>query len=455
MDGKRYPDRDLFLGKIRTKLPSLVLIPTALFYIFVASRIGMTMQNGGPDENMRALLPLCMVKGNWLPSGYDACAVYNLGNWSYAFYPQFIGAYLSAVFMLIAKTFGCNADMSFEAGRLASVTFSIICLSYIGKTVTLIFHRSPKKYLLSAISILILAFWPQYAFLSSYMNNDIVAFAGVALMLYALTSGVFFGWTYKSTAPLSAGIIISALGYWNSYGFILVSIIIFVITVFRQNRNAKARGGKLFAAASIPPALFIIPFFIVNLVRYHDLLGLHTFRQQYLLWLAHGGAVLQHPWSGSLRSLFLDTNFIYNTMQSFIGNLGYQSVPLPYAFCLVYLAIIFTGLGLFLSSGKRYWSNGNCALMIGGVFVASAITTILFIIYTVNTDVQPQGRYVIYLLAPLVLMVVAGLGNAFSFDGTASRVLLGLSLFLYVLLCLAYFINTIHFYGWTGVTLHV
>lgn len=445
------------LQKIRftSRLPYFVLLAAIIFYIYLSTKIGLGLYDGGPDEGMRAKLPTCMLQGNWLPSGYDKCTVYELGNWSYAFYPQVLGSYVSAVFMVIARTIGFNASETYMAGRLASVVFSGIVLIFCAKTVELIFHRKRNKQVFSALAIIILGFWPQFAFLSSYMNNDIVALAGVSILIYALTSGVVFKWNYKNSLILALGIVVSGLGYWNAYGFIAVAVIIFLITAYRQNRTKKTGGLKLIATAAIPSALFTLPFFVLNLVRYHDLLGMDTFKKQYMLWLAEGGQVLQHPWIGTTRSLLLKTNYVYDSLQSFIGNIGYRSIPLPFLFSLMYLGLIFVGFGWFTSSGKIYWRRRDFWLLTTSVLASSTITILLSLYYSLRVDVQPQGRYVIYLLLPIVLMIVTGFGNSFIFESRFSRILLVIVALCYIMLCIGYFVHSIYIYSWSGVNLHV
>lgn len=78
---------------------------------------------------MRALVPQAIANGSLLPSGYDEEVIYGLGNWSYAFYPQMLGSYLSAAFMAIAKLLGAGANMVFVSGRFASVVLSLVTLA--------------------------------------------------------------------------------------------------------------------------------------------------------------------------------------------------------------------------------------------------------------------------------------------------------------------------------------
>jgi hypothetical protein len=433
----------------------VALLCALTLYVTIACRIGLGIYDGGPDEVMRALLPQCMIQGNWLPSGYDSCAIYNIGNWSYAFYPQLAGAYTSAGFMSFAKLLGLSNSAVFVSGRFASVLFSVIALIFTAKSVHFIFRKHQNRELLTTISILLLGFWPQYTFISSYMNNDIVAFAGVSVMLYASIVGISEKWHIRTCLILAFGIALTSLGYWNAYGFILISILVFLITVVRQNTANIKRTFTLISAAALPSAVLVMPFFIVNIFRYGDLIGTTAFHKQYQAWIDQGNTPVQHPWTGSLRALLFDSDYILTTFQSFIGNLGYMTIPLPFTACLIYICIIFTGLGLFISSYHIYAKKPYIKLFCISVVIAAAFTLLVSLYYTLATDYQPQGRYVIYILAPIILMIMVGIGNTILTD-TASTIRKAavISMFvLYAAFCIYFFIHTIHYYGWSGVNL--
>lgn len=121
----------------------LIVLCLCFYYFYLSRKIGLSTENGGPDEIARSLLPRCIVNGNPYPSANDSCSVYHLGNYSYAVYPQLLAAYVSAFFMTIAKVFGATEPQIFQAGRLASVFFASISLIAISKTISFfIFKKS-------------------------------------------------------------------------------------------------------------------------------------------------------------------------------------------------------------------------------------------------------------------------------------------------------------------------
>lgn len=441
---------------------ALTVVRVALLVGFVALclwnvfHIGLGVMDGGPDETMRALLPQAMVNGNILPSGYDQEVIYSLGNWSYAFYPQMLGAYASAFFMKVAQLLGGSESLVFTSGRFASVLFGLIAVICCERVVYFVMRRvtgsEARARLAGCVATAMLAFWPQFTFLSSYMNNDIVALCGVSMIVCALSLGMGEGWDYRRSALLGAGVTVSALGYWNSYGFVLMGIALYLYSCLTQRPLEATRGRLVFVAAGIP-AVCVLPFFAINLVRYHDLLGMSAFREAYNRWLADGGEVLQHPYEKGIRSLLLDTDWVLSTMRSFVGFLGYMTVPMPFIFCLLYLGTVSIGLGAFFSHRGVFFATMRSRLIFVGSLLACVLCVYLSLYYSTRVDLQPQGRYVIYCLIPLI--VSASLGVSFFADGPTRAQIVGLAVLMALLIgsCVWFFVSTALGAGWVGVVL--
>lgn len=424
-----------------------------IFYLRIAFSLGLDTYDGGPDEVMRSLLPRCIINGNLLPSGYDECAIHIVGNWSYAFYPQMISAYLSAFFMFIARALGADNSIIFMSGRLASICFSFIALLAVSRTVEIVCARCKHVFLFECVAIILLAFWPQYAFLSSYMNNDIVATAGVAVLIYALVSGMKLGWRNLYAIIFAVGVMLCGLGYWNSYGFILVFVVIFIFSVFLQRQNNIKKSFQIVGLAAIVSAVLVIPWFIINIVRYGDLTGMSVFRARMNEWIIANGRTdgLQHPYIQGVRSLLLDTDWVDSVLHSFVGNLGYMAIEMPFVFVVLYYLIIGIGFGFVLVNFSARWRSINYRMLVGGSVVGSFITVGLSLYYSTRVDYQPQGRYIIYLLIPLVIMVISGLSDSFKFHSKYSVLLIIVICCIYIAICLYFYRSTIVEYGWEGV----
>lgn len=436
----------------RTYLRWVVLASCAVLYCWIATHLGTGAYDGAPDESMRALVPQCIAAGNLLPSGYDECAIYEMGYWSYAFYPQLLGSYVSALCMAVAKLIGLSANAVFMSGRLASVLFGLLAVHFVGKTIAVFFANHRMAPWLEIIAMVMLGYWPQVAFLSSYMNNDIVAFAGVAILFYALANGMKYGWDERRSLTLASGVVVCTLGYANSYGFVLVAVIAFIYSVTKQNSNELRRCFRLIMIAASVATICILPFISVNIVRYHDPLGMSAFHTEYERWVAEYGKELQQPWKNGLKALLFHDNFVQITYASFIGTLGLMTITIPFIETLMYSGLIFIGAGLFISNAGKYYESINAKIMVATAVLGSLITIALHLYYAVSVDYQAQGRYVIYLLVPLILMTVMGLGIAIKHEIIAIKVALVIFCLCYTYICIHFFMASAITYGWYGVT---
>lgn len=448
-DGERPSATLTFLRAARV----VALLVYSALCLWTMSKLGVGAMDGGPDEAMRALLPQAMINGNLLPSGYDPEVIYGIGNWSYAFYPQMLGAYLSAFFMKAAQIMGLSHGVVFMSGRLASLVFglvSIVCVSGAAGTVA---ERAGGGERLGALTRLIatslLAFWPQFAFLSSYMNNDVVAFCGCSIIVYALCLGMGSGWNYRRSALLGAGVTVAALGYWNAYGFVLLGIVLYLYSCLTQNPLQGTRP-KLIALAAGIPAVCVLPFFAVNLVRYHDLLGIGAFKAEYQRWLDDGGEVLQVPYEKGVCSLLLDTDWTLLTLRSFVGFLGYMSISLPFTLVAIIFGTALLGLGAFLGRHDEFLRARRARVLTVGCALASATCVALSIYYSIQTDLQPQGRYVIYCLLPLV--VASSVGLASLVRRATPRQVAAVTACCALIACVTvwFFASSAAQYGWAG-----
>ena len=285
------------------------------------------------------------------------------------------------------------------------------------------------------------------------MNNDIVALSGVAILMYSMVYGGKRGWDLKSVLCLSAGIVACGLGYLNSYGFVLISVLFFIITVLSQYRENRKESWKLIFIAGGISAILVLPFFSLNLYRYHDLLGMNVFHERQLQWMQDtGSASPQHPWTEGLVSLLLRSNFVMDTFQSFVGNFGAMAIPIPFIFCLFFFGSLLTSFGMAVPAiceamKKTYWR-----LFGMGVLIACAITIFLFLYYAVCVDYQAQGRYVIYLLIPMVIVSSIGVGKGLPVEKRYVRVAFYIFCLFYAFVTIWEFKSVIAIYGWNGVS---
>lgn len=421
----------------------------ALLYAYLATRVGVGYADGGPDEGVRMLVPKAIVAGHWLPSGYDPLTIRPWGNYSYAFYPQLLGPYVTALCMGVARLVGAGAAAQLFAARLSSVLWGVVGAFFVGKSVRVCIDDEHERDVYGALGTVLVGFWPQYAFVSAYVNNDVVGLAGVAILVCALVTGIRGGWHRRSCALLAAGIVVCALGYLNTYGFILAAIVTFIASCVAQHADRKQDALRPILLTALACAVCTFPFFAVNIVRYGDVIGSRVFEEQHLAWVAQGNEPLMRPYEESFWSLVLLDPFVSTTLRSFVGQFGYMYVPAPDVVRCFYWGTLLMGSGAFLGSRllrRRCWS-ARWWVCVVALLGAAAITVALHVWRTLTTDYQAQGRYIIIVLIPWVVMATLGMRRIFG-GGRMPAVTFAT---LYAAICVATLVYAAWHWSWAGI----
>ncbi|WP_280737299.1 MULTISPECIES: hypothetical protein [unclassified Enterococcus] len=403
------------------KAQIILVLLICCWFAFWASELP---YNKAPDEMMRYLIPSYIYNHLSLPSGYDAEAIYVIGNWSYAFYPQMLGAIISAFFMHVMNLFHSTPETLLWAARLTSVLFGGITVFFTGRSI----YKLSNNFGLSLLGMVFLGFLPQFTFLSCYVNNDVIAAAGASIIVYAMIDTCFEAWSYKHSIYLSLGFIICGLGYMNSYGFILVGGLFFLIVNFfnlKHKITDKKVFYKNFALIFCLSAIAIFPFLIRNYLLYKDIFGMRVFREEYLKWLdTKDGYVLQHPYeSGNLLAMLGDSHFREYTLDSFIGLFGYMSIKLTDAYYTFYYWIFGLGIVAFIvqlvqgrfAKAKDAIVTSRKRMAFSLIALGCLITFGLHWYYALKIDYQPQGRYIMAIIAPFMIMLTLGFEKMIDF----------------------------------------
>ncbi|MDH6364369.1 hypothetical protein M2139_001326 [Enterococcus sp. PF1-24] len=409
------------------KQKQLVLTIQIIFVLMICSCFAIWAwelpYNQAPDEMMRYQIPTYIFNHSSLPTGYDQEAIYILGNWSYAFYPQMLGAIISAFFMQVMNLFRSTPEALLWAARLTSVLFGGITVFFTGKSI----YKLSNNLGLSLLGMGLLGFLPQFTFLSCYVNNDVIAAAGASMIVYTMIATCFEPWRYRHSIYLSLGFIICALGYLNSYSFILVGGIFFLLINFfniKHQVTDKKVFYKNFALIFCLSALAIFPFLIRNYLLYKDFFGMQVFHEEYMKWVAENGTTLQKPYElGNLLAMLTDPHFKSFTLQSFIGFFGYMSIRLDIKYYQIYYCLFGTGILAFVvQSIQKHFQQETPNLVIQRkriafilIMLGCLITFGLHWYYCLKIDYQPQGRYIMAIVAPFIIMITFGFEKIINF----------------------------------------
>lgn len=383
-----------------------------------------------PYEIMRYQIPEYIFNHGVLPRGDIKELIDNAWGFSYAFYPNFLGPILSAFFMKIVSFFTVNEFALLVAARFTSVLSGMAAVFFLLKICGRLFSEEVKWLVTILFSLL-----PQFIFLSSYVNNDIICTCGSAIICYAWICGLQDGWNYKNAVILAIGIIVDTLSYYNSYGWILCSFFLFIFSYVLQKKE-KRDYKEMFRIGCFIAAIVIVVaagFFIRNAILYQgDFLGMKT-----LTLSSEKFAIDDVKPSNRYTPLnrgmslyeMLDSTewtgqrWIPYTIKSFIGVFGAMSVFLPdwiynaYYILATVCAIGFLGqiiMWVTKRTGLKMESSEKTALFYGSVFVAFCIPIGLSLYYSFSVDYQAQGRYCYPSFIALAVMLGTGIEWYFS-----------------------------------------
>jgi hypothetical protein len=286
---------------------------------------------------------------------------------------------------------------------------------------------------------------PESLFMHTYVNTDSMCLLSTAMMVYAWVSAWQEGFHRKNIPWLCGGIILCALSYYNAYGFILSSILLFLGS-FLKKREGKLhydwRG--MLKKGSIVSAVVLLGigwWFIRSFFLYDgDILGLKTREEMSILY----GSEAVNPLSlntykdrgytvwGMLREddfftgAFITFVAAYGSLSIFGSIWMYRFYRLflwmgILSYCLIWKWTEVIGKGRVVGNGKVAGQDGVAGnekvskIDAGRLFFhlnmifCALMPLILLIIYAFSTDYQNQGRYLLPGVIPIMYYVTAGL----------------------------------------------
>lgn len=411
----------------RYRLTAAVFVAFALF-VYCSWTIIQPF-NSAPDEYMHYQISQFIYQKGALPFGGNPEIINPIWGTSYGFTP--ILAYIiGAAFMKITSIFTINESALLMSARLVSILCNtgtvIMCFKIAGKLLTGMYRW---------MFVIFVALLPQFIYIGSYVNSDALAIFATSLIIYSWIYGITSKWSRPSCILLAFGISLCALSYYNAYGFILCSMILFLAdrmfsykAITTTDKTSPASGRQRFLqqtgrqAGLIIALVFILTgwWFIRNAVIYDgDFLGLHT--SDYYAQInaleefkpSHANSGYNNHWT--IFYMLFNTKWLVGSVISMIGCFGYMEMYLKPVVYVIYTAIWGVSLaGLFFwilsRFGKRTvkldWKNN---LLPVTMLLTIPIPFILSVIYSYYSDFQPQGRYLLPMLLPMMYLITKGL----------------------------------------------
>ncbi len=393
-----------------------------IFFAFVfLALLGWTIiqpLGSGPDEKMRYSIVQYIFVHWSLPHGGDPEILDRTWGFSYAFQP-ILPYMISAAFVKIGSFFTWNGELLLFCARFVNIMIGTVMAVLTRKLSKKIFDAALSAWLFTLLVVLL----PQGMFMHTYVNTDSMALMSTILIVYAWINGVKKDFDIKACILLSIGIILCAMSYYNAYGFILCSIILFAFYYVQiKNRKINVEWKKVLKKGFFISFIVLLGigwWFIRSYVIYDgDILGLRI-RDEYAEIYAIDSLKpslhkTYYNQGYSILYMIKNSNFLVLTAKSFVAMFGNMAVGVYDWIYNGYLIVVVTGLaGMLLPQKERTYlkgiSDNNLKLININMLICMLIPNALNIWASYTYDYQPQGRYSLPMLVALMYFVSIGI----------------------------------------------
>lgn len=413
------------------------LFYTIVFMLYLLPAILLPF-NSSPDEAMRFEVVKGIIRSDCIPRLFDYNSyIDSTWGFSYAFFIsnlQYILVYMVYWFI----KFFYHGEI-FIIGRLVAVFIGIACVYTFEKIVVAIFTETKEKNVERVLLTSIYAFWPQVAFMFTYVNADSGALLITNMLVLCFTNGWRNQWSKYEIYALGILIGCAIISYYNEYAVIMGVILGFFVDVISRRLLTL----KLVKKISISVLLLLIvcfPYILNNILYYHDLFGLGLAKITSNVFAPFNNQpVHSHTLFNTGKTiwyLLTDWQFWFKTIASFIGWFGYMNIPYPkiiYALVVIVFIILSIFGFKYLTRKSFFDSNLFFILCLIGI-VSFVISIMLFISFSYFAAYQAQGRYLFPSFLFIILLPLYGLYRA------KSGILTGIISFALLSLCI-YSIN--------------
>lgn len=382
-----------------------------------------------PDEASRILVPMYICNHGTLPTGFEEevrIAPYGFSYALYNVFPYIIQGYS----MRIVSHFTDSYDALVIAGRMVNVLFGFL----MSIVVYLFGKKAFSDQRFRWIFCFGVTYLPQALFIHTYINTDSMAMLSTAMIAYGLYSAYREEIRIRNCLWIAFGIIFCSLSYYNAYGYILCSIILF-FGLYCKKENGKT----VYQWKQMWPKFWLVTgivflgagwwFIRSYIILDGDFLGLSTLTKMKDLY-GDSSIASQSTYQSrgiSILTMLRENQFFTCAYQSFIAAFGSLSI-LPYGFVYQFYKL-FGGLGFlswlisFFRDRELRRLSGKAILFHCNMVLCILIPVILLIRYAYTMDYQAQGRYLLPSLIPLMYYLAKGFEHVSISEGRGKRVL--------------------------------
>ncbi|MCM1101210.1 MAG: DUF2142 domain-containing protein [Clostridium sp.] len=368
-----------------------------------------------PDEHSRYMVPLYICNHGTLPTGFEEKLLSQDVKWTYGFYtllPYMAQGYV----MRLVNLFTDSPLILLYAARMVNVATGL-GMAYI---VLLLGKKLFRDERVKWLFCFLVMFLPQSLFLHTYVNPDSMCLFSTALILYGLVCGYEDDFALRSRIFLTIGIILCTLSYYNAYGFILGSIVLFAARFLNREDGGWRFDFRGFLRKGLPIAAVVILCtgwsFVRNYILYDgDIIGLATKEN----FIRSYGILRESPddRGESLFDMLFRTDFFKDLIRTSIASYGSASLFGRRRIYTFYKLICLTGLLCAVLCRDRDNSAAvlrsdpkwRRAFFHGAMIFCMLMPFILLVRYAYTVDYQAQGRYILPGIIPFMYYVSRGL----------------------------------------------
>ncbi len=284
--------------------------------------------------------------------------------------------------------------------RLMTLALGAVTVFFCYKTALLAF-RNDKWLALMTTSLV--AFLPQFTFITTTVSNDSLAIAFGALALFLLARLRF---AHESALRRDCAVLGVVLGLGVLAKLTALSLLPLALLAVWKIRAAARQRMRYLLWIGLACWLVTVGWFARNLIVYGDLLGRY--------FVVNPVAFASEMSPKSLFSPYFGDYFWRMLGQSLVGRFGFMHIALPDWFYRLWLALGSIGAVGFVTFGlprKREPAPAaagidKSALLLMLVAVTLAVGALVHFNLTIS---QPQGRLVAHVLPAIAIILVAGL----------------------------------------------
>jgi putative flippase GtrA len=313
--------------------------------------------------------------------------------YSYQFTAPHVNDIVSAMTAKIGSAFGLS---ELTGARLASTLWGLVYI-----TGAYLIARLFIGYRWAVGLTAIVAFIPQVIFISSYVSDDIHSLALSMLFVYTSLAYIMFGrkqmrwWFFAAFGSLFLG----------KYNYIVLALVPLLLLAQRWVRSRDHRQLLTDLGWMAGAALLIGgPWFVRNLILYHDLTGLNFTLHEMSKHHPLGDKIsFTDPHSYLLLFRFDSLNTLFG---SFFAWFGYMHIRLDESYYTLLKAAVITGAAALAIFGNR-----KVRLALAGAGLLVAIMFGLVLVNAFTYDYQFQGRYMFSTIAVIVAVIAFALSQ--------------------------------------------